>query len=174
MCKKIVVALLLAVVIGCGGGGSDSGGSGGAVGFTGTDNSLNNWESRTAGAWYEGGDVIFGGLKIEGEWQAERTLNKSGGSNAFVSTANYAVLGIKFDSGYYEYWAEWVLVRGKVVSNAAWTPCGSYGVSQDGYTLAVDANTFTYKSSHTTDPCITVTETATEDEYELCRIGDNN
>jgi len=173
MKKTLLLIIASCILISCGGGGGGGDASGGEAGFTGTDNAANHWSVLTDSQWYSGGDVIFGGLKIEGEWQTERTLNKSGGSDSFVSTARYAVLGIKFDSRYYEYWAEWVLVGGKVVSNSAWTPCGSYGVNRDGTVLTIATHSFTYKSSHTTAPCMTVTEAATGDEYDLCRIGDN-
>jgi hypothetical protein len=172
--KKIVALLLMLILVACGGGGSGDAGGGG---FSGTDNALNNWVIRDSDG-YSGGGVIFGGLKIEGEWQAERTLNKSGGADSFVSTTRYTVLGIKFDSRYYEYWVEWLLVGGRVTSNAAWTPCGSYGVSQDGKVLVVnssESNSYNYKSSHNTangKPCLSVTEIATGDEYDLCRIAD--
>jgi hypothetical protein len=168
------IGLTLLILVSCGGGGGSDGG--GAVGFTGTNNAANNWVFRTDSAGYSGGNVIFGGLKIEGEWQANRTLNKSGGPDSFVSTTRYTVLGIKFDTSYYEYWVEWVLVGGRVTSNAAWTPCGSYGVSQDGTVLVIDTNSYNYKSSHNAadgKPCLFVTENNTGDEYDLCRIADN-
>jgi len=174
---RVLFALLISLSFflpacsgGGGGGGSDSGG-----GFKGTDNESKNWVVFDNDG-YSGGDVIFGGLKIEGEWQAERTLNVSGGPDSFVSTSNYAVLGIKFDGSYYEYWAEWLFEGGQVVSNAAWTPCGSYGVSQDGFVLTVDNKTYDYQSSHKTDngkPCLFVIENETGDEYDLCRVSDN-
>ena len=169
--KLTLAASALSLFTACGSG-DDDGGSG----VVSTDNSRNQWVTQNSNG-YTGGNVLFGGLSVKGEWSTTRTLNKSGLKDSFVSTDNYIVLGIKFDNvRYYEYWVEYKFVNGKLESNGAFTPLGGYGVSKDGRVLTVDQNnksyTFNQKSGVANgSPCIIVVESVTADQYELCKVN---
>lgn len=174
MLKRLFIGALCTTLYACGGGG----GGGNDADTAQVDNSANSASiSRDIG--YAGGNVVFGGQRIVGEWSTTQTLSKSGGKDAFKSTDNFAILSVKFDEiGYSEYWSQFIVSAGKVVSNAAWTPVGVYGVSKDGATLVVDkyssVHTFTVKSTHTDSngkACVLVLEPATGDEYDLCKVS---
>ena len=92
--KLTLAASAVSLFTACGSG--DDGGSGGGDGGSGvvsTDNSRNQWVTQNSNG-YTGGNVLFGGLSVKGEWTTTRTLNKSGLEDSFVSTDNYIVLGI--------------------------------------------------------------------------------
>lgn len=162
------IGAVCAALVGCGGGGDPAPQV--------TNNDQNQWVmSGTNG--YSGGNVVFAGQKIVGEWSTQKTSTKNGTGNSFASTSNYIVGTVKFDDvRYSEYWIQISLVGGKVVSNAAWTPIGSYGVSKDGSTLTVDKysskKSYTANGTHTYNgkECVTVTEVETGDEYDICKV----
>lgn len=116
--QYLVMAGMIPVLTACGGS-SDS-----------DSVSINNLENSyayfTEELGYAGGDVLFGGERIEGEWS---NPNIYGSDLDFFSHDRYLVLGIKFDYSYYEYWSD--------IYDGAFTRTGSYGVSQDGLTLAI-------------------------------------
>ena len=158
----------------CGGGGG-----GGGDGVVRWDNSLVR-SSGGGSLGYSGGDVLFGGYKITGEWQARRTLNKSGLDESFFeyprSTRWSSLGGVKFDSNfYYEYHMEFITKNYLSTLSGDWTrPLAMYGVSSDGRMLTIDLypvkKQYTYV--RTSMPCIIVVESVTADEYQLCKQRD--
>ena len=170
--QKTGLIVIIASIYGCGGGGSDN------QSQATPDNSANQ-AFITSSIGYSGGNVVFGGVKIVGEWSATKTKTVSGSSDSFKSSTSYMVLSVKFDdSRYLEYWSSFGLSpSGSVVSNAAWTPIGSYGVSQDGSTLVVDKyssrKSFKVKDTHQINgkPCVLTVELESSDEYDLCKVS---
>lgn len=173
--KCAVMSCAVSLLVACGGGGGD----GDISNVPTTDNSSNAWIFSSNGN-YSGGDVLFAGQKISGEWST--TKNSSTEGDSFNSSYNkkYLSLGVKFDSlRYYEYWSEFgISSTGKVVSNSAWTPSGSYGVNKDGTILTIDrySSVKSYKATNVYPyrdvTCVTVIEIETNDEYDLCRVSD--
>lgn len=172
--KTLKLALVLITVFitnACGGGGGDS--------VVRWDNSLVR-SSGGGSLGYSGGDVLFGGYKITGEWQARRTLNKSGLDESFFqyprSTRWSSLGGVKFDSNfYYEYHMEFVTINYLPTTSGGWTrPLAMYGVSSDGLILTIDLypSKKSYTYVRTSMPCIIIVESVTADEYQLCKQRD--
>jgi hypothetical protein len=170
MFKRVVLPSLVATLSACGGGG-DSGGSSATT--SSVDNS-GNQPAITRDIGYVGGNVQLGGMKIAGEWQARKTVTRSGASNAFKTTSAYLVTNVRFEEvGFSEYWMRFDVVGGKVTSTGGWTPTGVYGVSKDGNTLVIDHYSTKYtlkiiKQDGT--PCLNLSEQDTGDEYEICKV----